>query len=219
MELLGGARVVADVGCDHGRLGCALLQRGAIERCIAIDISPASLERTAKLAETVGVSERMDLRLGDGLRPLRAGEADAVAILGIGGSLAARILGAAETPFAGARLCVLQPMRGAEEIRRFLYERNCFVLDDRVVLDGGRYYQVFSVSPPRPERQGLPHGWPEGFFALGFTALERREPLLGPLAERLLLQTDRKRKMQRAEALERRSAALRQVLRLTEEQG
>jgi len=218
MELLFGARVVADVGCDHGRLACALAQRGAA-RCIAIDISPASIEKTRRLAAHIGVSDRVDARLGDGLTPITPGEADAAAILGVGGSLMARMLEAAEEPLAGARRCVLQPMRGVAEIRRWLFFRGYVVLDDRVVYEGGRYYQVFSAAPPgeRERAQTLPDGWPEDFFDLGFVALERREPLFGALAERLLAQTERRRRAQHAEALKRRSDDLKRVLRLWEE--
>lgn len=217
MELLSGARVVADVGCDHGRLACALVQRGLAARCVAVDISPASIEKTRRFAALVGVSDRVDARLGDGLKPILPGEADAAAILGVGGSLMARMLEAAAEPLAGARRCVLQPMRGVAEIRRWLFTRGYAVLDDRVVYEGGRYYQVFSAAPPGERTQSLPDGWPADFFDLGFVALERREPLLGALAERLLAQTERRRRVQRAEALERRADDLKRVLRLWKE--
>ena len=219
MEMLSGARVVADVGCDHGRLACALVQSGAAEKCVAIDVSADSLEKARRLAERVGVSGGVETRLGDGLLPLAPNEADALAILGMGGTLMTRILEAPPIPLNGARLCVLQPMRAAEDIRRWLYERNYPVRDDRVVLEGGRLYQVFVVSPPETARQPLPEGWPAGFFALGYTALLRCEPLLGPLAKRMLATTERKLKTQRSVALERQAEDLKTILRLWEERA
>ena len=217
MELLSGVRVAADVGCDHGRLACAFAQRDPAARCIAIDLSPASIEKTRDLAALTGVSERVETRLGDGLGPLAPYETEAVAILGIGGTLMARMLGAARLPLMGAKQCVLQPMRGIAEIRRWLLARGYAVRDDRVVLEGGRYYQVFSAALPDGRRQTLPAGWPEGFFELGFVSLERGEPLFGALAERLLAQTERRLRTQRAEALTRRADDLRRVIRLWEE--
>lgn len=219
MELLGGARVVADVGCDHGRLSCALVQSGAAEKCVAIDISADSLEKARRLAERVGVSNRVETRLGDGLVPLAPNEADALAILGMGGTLMTRILEAPSIPLNGARLCVLQPMRAAEDIRRWLYERNYPVKDDRVVLESGRLYQVFSVSPPETARQPLPDGWPEGFFALGYAAFLRREPFFETLAGRMLDTAERKLKTQRSAALIRQAEDLKTILRLWEERA
>lgn len=217
MELLLGARVVADVGCDHGRLSCALVQREIARRCIAIDISEPSLDKTIRLARQLGLQDRIETRLGDGLDPLEPGEADAIAILGMGGTLMTRILDAAP-PLKGAERCVLQPMRAAEDIRRWLYERNYPVLDDRVILDTGRYYQVFSVGRPLGGRQKLPAGWPGDCFSLGYTAFRRREPLMKPLVERMLASTSRKLRKQRAEALERQAEQLIQILSNWEEE-
>jgi len=219
MELLKGARVVADIGCDHGRLSCALVQGGAAEKCVAIDISADSLEKARRLAEHIGVSERVETRLGDGLAPLTPCEADALAILGMGGTLMTRILEATKTPLNGARLCVLQPMRAAEDIRRWLFERNYPVLDDRVVREGGRLYQVFAVSAPQKERLKFPDGWPEGFFALGYAAFLRREPLFEALTVRMLATAERKLKTQRSAALEQQADDLQTILKLWEERA
>ena len=211
IELLSGARVVADVGCDHGRLSCALIQRNLVSRCIATDISEPSLQKAERLIRKIGAQDRIETRLGDGLMPLTAGEADALAILGMGGTLMTQILDV-NPPLMGAARCVLQPMRAAKDIRRWLIERNYPVLDDRVVLDTGRYYQIFSVGQPLPRAQSLPDGWPEGCFFLGYTAFARREPMMRQLAERLLATARRKQRTQRAQALETQTRQLEQIL-------
>ena len=218
IELLSGANVVADVGCDHGRLSCALVQREIASKCIAIDVSAPSLGKAVRLARQVGVEDRVETRLGDGLAPLNTGEADALAILGMGGTLMARILDVVP-PLKGAKLCVLQPMRAAEDIRRWLFERNYPVLDDRVVREGGRLYQVFAVSAPQKERLKFPDGWPEGFFALGYAAFRRREPLFEALTVRMLATAERKLKTQRSAALEQQADDLQTILKLWEERA
>lgn len=212
MEMLRGAQTVADIGCDHGRLSCALVQQGIAERCIAVDISAPSLKKAEQLAERVGVADRVETRLGDGLQPVQPGEADAIAILGVGGTLTARMLEAVDTPLNGAKRCVLQPMRAVDDIRTWLFERNYPVLSDRVVFEGGRYYQVFSVSPPQSERQVLPDGWPEDCFFLGYKTFESRDPLMTPMAKRMLASVNRRLKTQKAEELIRQAAQLEQIL-------
>jgi tRNA (adenine22-N1)-methyltransferase len=212
MEMLRGAQTVADIGCDHGRLSCALVQQGFAERCIAVDISAPSLKKAEQLAERVGVADRVETRLGDGLQPVQPGEADAIAILGVGGTLTARMLEAVDTPLNGAKRCVLQPMRAVDDIRTWLFERNYPVLSDRVVFEGGRYYQVFSVSTPQPERQAMPDGWPEDCFFLGYKAFESRDPLMTPMVKRMHASVNRRLKTQKAEELIRQAAQLEQIL-------
>ncbi|MDO4572939.1 MAG: class I SAM-dependent methyltransferase [Clostridia bacterium] len=186
LHMLKGARVVADIGCDHGRLACALIQQGAAERVIASDISAASLDKARALVARCGLAERVETRLGDGLRALRPGEAEAAALLGMGGTLMAGMLEAADAPFQGAARILFQPMRAAEDIRRWLYRNGCRILDDRMAEAGGRLYQLILASPPSPARDELPEGWPEGFFKLGYTAFCRREPLFLTAVYRML---------------------------------
>lgn len=191
LSLLKGRAVVADIGCDHGRLCCALLQRDARARCIASDVSVPSLAKARSLARLTGLWERIDFRIGDGLSVLHDGEAEAVALLGMGGTLMARLLDACPTPLMGARLAVLQPMRAGEDIRRYLYARGYCVERDLVVADAGRLYEVFSVLPPAP---GARDAWPEGFpvdcFSVGYRAFATREPLLEALVQRQLAQCE-----------------------------
>ncbi len=212
MEMLRGAKTVADIGCDHGRLSCALVQQGDVERCIAVDISAPSLKKAEQLAARVGVADRVETRLGDGLQPVLPGEADAIAILGVGGTLMVRMLEAVETPLNGAKLCVLQPMRAVDDIRKWLFEQNYPILNDRVVFEGGRYYQVFSIAPPQSVRQTLPDDWPEDCFFLGYKSFEEHDPLLKPMAKHMLSSVNRRLKTQRAEELIRQTAQLEQIL-------
>ena len=205
LSLLQGRRVVADIGCDHGQLCCALLQRDAEARCVASDVSAPSLQKARELAQAVGLVERISFRCGDGLSVLEAGEAEAVALLGMGGTLMARLLDACPSPLMGARLAVLQPMRAGEDIRRYLYAHGYRVAQDRVVADGGRLYEVFSVLPPAPGgRDGWPEGFPADCFTVGYRAFEQREPLLGALVRRHLAQCELRLRTARGTAGEER---------------
>lgn len=193
-DLLFGRNTVADVGCDHGRLACAMLQQGGCKQCIATDISALCLEKTKKLAEHVGVGDRLDVRAGDGLKPLATGEADAVAILGMGGTLMARLLDVCEAPLAGAKLAVLQPMRAYADIRRYLFEQGYVFLEDRVVLDAGRLYQLIAVAPPDTTRplQKMPPEWPADCYEVGFLSWQKQDPLLPMLAAMRLAQYEKR---------------------------
>lgn len=220
-DMLSGLGTVADVGCDHGRLACALLQSGAIRRCIAIDISAASIEKCARLAALVGVSDRLELRLGDGLSALVPGESDGVALLGLGSALIVRLLERSAVPLAGAKLGVFSPMRAPDELRYYLWNAGYHICDDRVVEDSGRLYQVFCVSPPDGRgRDELPDGFPRDCFSVGYAAFLGGGPLFTRLVRRQLGELERRLRTARRSAgeaaLEHRAQNLRRILEWTE---
>ncbi len=214
-RLVGSADTLADIGCDHGRLSVSLLQTNAAARIIASDISAASVEKARALAQYVGVADRMETRCAGGLSALKEKEADVLAICGMGGMLIAQILSEAATPLMGARKAVLQPMRGIEELRAYLYTAGYRVAEDVIVYDAGRYYQVFSVIPGQDVP---PPGWPEGLFSLGPRAMG--EDLFLPLAKKMLEQLEVRlltAKGTRGEAaLQRTAEDIRRVLLLRE---
>lgn len=178
--LIGVVHTAADIGADHGFLSLSLLQRGACKRVIATDISAACLKRAAKSANESALCFEPDFRVGSGLLPLMPYEADAIAICGMGGELIIKILSAAKPKLMGAGKAVLQPMTKVEQLRRYLYN-NCYkVVQDLVVEDAGRLYQVFSVEQGQ---DSLPIGWPNEFFMLGHAALF--DPGFLALADRL----------------------------------
>ncbi|MCL2695929.1 MAG: class I SAM-dependent methyltransferase [Clostridiales bacterium] len=186
-EQLRGSCVVADIGCDHGRLAIALIQRQCCERVIAVDVSAPSLEKAKRLIDYVGLSHTIVTRLGDGFSALAPGECDAVAILGLGGVLITEILARG---LNGAKKAVLQPMRGQAALRRYLYENAYHILNDRIVRESRRYYQVITVEQGTT-KQPLPAGWPEDCFDLGFVAWQQRDPLFPELARKLLTQYEK----------------------------
>ena len=138
---------VADIGCDHGKLGAYLLQTGRTERIIAADISIPSLHKAEQLAETLGISAGFSFRTGDGLSVLKPGEAQAVVIGGMGAFTIMRILEAA--PELLAEVFVLQPMGHECSLRRWLLENGFFISDDRVAQEGNRFYHILLVRRGR----------------------------------------------------------------------
>ncbi len=210
--MLRGSGTVADIGCDHGRLSCALIQQGAAKRCIAVDISAPSLEKARRLAEFVGAGSCVETRLGDGLAPLALGEADAIALLGMGGTLMVRLLERCGQPLNGATRAVFQPMRAVNDIRRHLFYSGYPILADRVVEEAGRLYQVFCAGVPDGKAIVLPDGWPEDCFCLGYTAFARRDPLTRALAGRMLARHGKRLAGGGAPSLAREAEQLRQII-------
>ncbi len=175
-EFLAGADTVADVGCDHGRLSVALLQRNLARRVIASDISMDSLGKARALAARCAApGGRLSFALSDGLAHLAPGEADAIAFAGMGGELIARLLEAGAPVARAAGRIVMQPMGGTLELRRFLLQSGFSIADERFALDAGRYYQIICAKPSSGRPACMP---PDALLEFGPVAFQKRDPLL-----------------------------------------
>ena len=186
LEMLQGSDTVADIGCDHGRLTAALLQKQICRRVVASDISEPSLAKARQLIEHIGFEAQVSFRIGDGCSVLNAGECSAIAMLGMGGTLMVRILEACPVPIMGAKALVLQPMRAQDNIRRYLYRNGYQIERDRVIADRGRMYQVFKAVPGNAQ-EPLPKGFPENFFDVGYRSFADRDALLPALCRQQLI--------------------------------
>lgn len=139
-----GARL-ADVGTDHAYLPTRLILEGKIPGAVATDLRPGPLERAAATVEKYAVGEKISLRLGDGLEPVRPEEVDAVAIAGMGGETILDIL--ARAPWAAEKCCVVQPMTSVEDLRRRLPEVGLRIAGERIAREGESLYIILALEP------------------------------------------------------------------------
>nr|MCR5033112.1 class I SAM-dependent methyltransferase [Lachnospiraceae bacterium] len=75
------------------------------------------------------------------------GEADAVVIAGMGGKLIMQILEASMDKVCALQELILQPQSELEFVRAFLREKNLHILQENMVEEDGKYYQILKVSP------------------------------------------------------------------------
>ena len=172
-QMVGKCERYADIGCDHGRLGAFLLQRGLCQRAILTDISEPSLRKARELIRLLNLSEQVEFQVGDGALALN-GPVDAVVIAGMGGATIAGILRQGRRQLGNARL-ILQPNVGAPELCATLMETGYRITDERVVLDGGRNYVIIAAVPGSVV-------YTERELIVGPILLERLPPELKPYA-------------------------------------
>ena len=134
---------VADIGCDHGKLACALAARGC--DVWAVDISPLCLDKTRARAANRGLM--LNLCHADGLQPL-PDDIDCIVIAGLGGESITQILQQRPALVARAKL-VLSPasrpdrLWDALEAMDLQPERDSINYQSRTVpifLCGGQYH-------------------------------------------------------------------------------
>ncbi|MBQ2774298.1 MAG: SAM-dependent methyltransferase [Clostridia bacterium] len=132
--------VVADIGTDHAYLPSYLVMSGKIPRAIACDLRQMPLENARETVERYNISDKIELRLSDGLDAVKPNEVQDIIIAGMGGTLTAQILERAQwLKDSGIRL-ILQPMTHAEDVRAFLCENGFEILKESACEDEGRVY-------------------------------------------------------------------------------
>ena len=170
-----GSRI-ADIGADHGYLSIELVKSGRAARVIATEKNLHPCEAARKNISAAGLGGVIDVRLGDGLQVLEAGEVDTICIAGMGGALIQKILDDAPEVVQSARQLIVQPMNAADKIRAWL-AANAWTIDDEDLAESaGIIYEIISAvkAPDAPKifkRESSP--LLEKFLAQRIDKLER----------------------------------------------
>lgn len=143
IEMIGKCDTIADVGCDHGRLGISLLQLGQIKHAIMTDISAPSLEKARRLTALTGLEDKVTFGVGSGLSALND-PADVIVIAGMGGETISSIMEACPERYRSARF-LLQPNVAIPQLRKALATNGFMITDERVVREGRRLYVVIEA--------------------------------------------------------------------------
>ncbi len=170
---------VADIGADHAHLLIHLVLRERIKKGVAGELNKGPYENARSQVERSGLSDRIEVRLGDGLSVLKEGEADAIVIAGMGGALIASILDRGRKKLSGVRRLVLQPNTGGERVRQWLRQNGWVPVGETLVEEGGTLYEIIAAEQGEDEalyRQ--PPATEEQLLLLGPLLWKEKHPLL-----------------------------------------
>ena len=173
--------VVADIGTDHGYLPIYLIHEKISLAVIAGDVKEGPLSSARKAVAETGLDDKIELRLGDGLAVLSPGEADVVIIAGMGGATIREILEQGREVFTSLQRLVLQPMVAAGHLRLWLVEQGWNIVDETLIEEDGRIYEIIVTEPGRPEEN-----WEQIEIELGPRLLAKKHPLLASHVARLI---------------------------------
>lgn len=137
---------VADIGTDHGYIPIYLVKEGICKKAIASDINKGPIEKAKVNVAFEGVSNRVKCLLGPGLNPLKVGEVNGVILAGMGGNLTRDILLADMDKVKKYDFIILQPAQNPEVLREFLYKNDYEIIDEDLIKDEGRFYELFKVK-------------------------------------------------------------------------
>ena len=137
---------VADIGTDHGYIPIYLVKEGICKKAIASDINKGPIEKAKVNVAFEGVSDKIKCLLGPGLNPLKVGEVNGVILAGMGGNLTRDILLADMDKVKKYDFIILQPAQNPEVLREFLYKNDYEIIDEDLIKDEGRFYELFKVK-------------------------------------------------------------------------
>ena len=137
--------VIADIGCDHGRLGAMLLLENRAKHLIASDISDKSLQKAVHCLQRHGLTGRAEFLVADGLESIDR-KADTICILGMGGETLSGILLRGQDRLQGATL-ILGAHTNLYTVRKTLQAIGYRLNGEQVVRSEGRMYVLMRAVP------------------------------------------------------------------------
>ena len=153
LEMCPSCQRLIDVGCDHGLLFIAALQRGICRRALGCDLRQGPLERAKENIALYGMGERAETFLTNGLDGIEPLDGDCVFICGMGGDNIADILKRAE--WTKNTAVIAQPMTKQYRLRRFLKDNGYNITKERLCRDPRHFYTAMRIE--KGEYKGEEH--------------------------------------------------------------
>ena len=134
-DLVTPGYTIADVGTDHAYIPIYLVEKGIVQRAVAMDINEGPLDRATEHIKENKLENQIQTRLSNGLQHLQKGEVDTVILAGMGGNLMINILNEDFNKTNSLKECILQPQSEVFKVRTFLLEKGFLFIEENMVLD------------------------------------------------------------------------------------
>lgn len=145
------ANTVLDVGTDHGYVPICLIEEKKADKVIAADINEGPLKNAEKNVRLNGLTDKIELRLGGGLTPVKKGEADTVIIAGMGGIMISEIIKESFEKAKEVKSFILQPMNSQEDLRRYLILNGFKITEEKIAKENEKIYNILKVINKKEE--------------------------------------------------------------------
>lgn len=134
---------MADIGSDHAYLPCYLALDKVIEYAVAGEVVEGPYQSALKQVTSLELDQIIQVRKGDGFEVVDPSDhLDAASICGMGGLLILEILERGRIRQVLPPLLVLQANNAVNHLRAWIQDHSYQLVDECVLEDKGRYYQV-----------------------------------------------------------------------------
>lgn len=147
-----GGAILADIGSDHAYLPCYAIKEGIASQAIAGEVVEGPFQSAVAQVKESGLEKQIAVRKGNGLEVLTVGEASAITICGMGGSLITRILDEGKEKFSGKERLILQPNIGSQFIREWLMHEGWELIAEEILEEDGKIYEILVAEKGEPKK-------------------------------------------------------------------
>lgn len=130
---------LADIGCDHGYLGIMAINKG-VKFVQFIDNKQGPLSSAKQNCANIN-EDYLEFTLSSGLNDLNP-KVDTIAFCGVGGELLVEVLKEDLDKAKKLKKLILQPNKNEASLRKFLNDNNFKILNEEVVFDKDKYYEI-----------------------------------------------------------------------------
>lgn len=176
---------MADIGTDHAYLPIELVQKNIALSAVAADVHIGPYQAAKVNIEGLGLSNKISVRLGDGLSVLSPGEVDIVVIAGMGGGTIIEILNSNPKITSSLSRLILQPMVATGLVRRWLNTNGWKIVDEALIQEDGKLYEVVVAE------HGMTLITEPIMYDIGLVLWDKKPDLLKLHMENLIAQTER----------------------------
>ncbi len=137
---------LGDIGTDHAYLPVYLVQQGIISRAVGVDVHEGPYRSALETVRNYDLNSYIEVRKGDGLKPLRPREVNILAIAGMGGNTILEILAERQDVMEHIHELVLQPQGAEGKVCRELLKKGWKIKEELLVEEEGRIYVVIHFT-------------------------------------------------------------------------
>ena len=177
--------VCADIGTDHAYIPISLVLENRVKYAIASDINEGPILKAKENIEKYGLSDKITVRVADGLDGIETYKPDSIVICGMGGELIARIIDNCDYVKKQGIQLVLQPMTSISELREYL-SHGFKIYNEDIVLDADKLYQIICA-----EFDGKEYSYTKAELEIGKINIKNKPQLFKDLVDSVL---EKKRK-------------------------
>ena len=147
LKIIKKTNVIADIGTDHAIIPCYIIKNKLAKKCIATDIKENIIFRLKnELSNNLLKEEfeKIDFRVGSGLKVLGKYEANVIIISGMGCDLIKDILSNInEYKF---KYLIISPQTKICEFRKFIINKKLKIIKEYLIKDAEKFYFIFKIK-------------------------------------------------------------------------
>lgn len=132
----------ADIGSDHAYLPSYVCLQNQTVQAIAGEISKGPYNRAKQTVEEYELTDRIQVRLGNGLEVIERDEVDAIVIAGMGGGLIASILKEGAHKLEHITRIIAQPNTNGYIVRKTLHELGYTPIKEQIIEENNHIYEM-----------------------------------------------------------------------------